>query len=211
MVFEKTENIMALQDTLLKTIAELVERRDGNTGGHIERTQKYVKVLIDGIEKSGLYSEEIRKLNINLLLQSCQLHDVGKISISDNLLNKPGKLEADEYEEVKKHLIYGEEIISKIAGMSKESDFLNYAKIFAMYHHERWDGTGYPRGLKGSEIPFLGQIMAIADVYDAIVSERPYKKAYTHEDAVRIITEGSGTQFDPALIKVFVNVAEEFK
>jgi len=211
MVEEKTQSVIELQNALLKTMAELVECRDDITGGHIERTQRGIKILLDEIEKSSLFSEETKGWDVNLLLQSCQLHDVGKISISDSILKKPGKLTEEESNEMKKHASFGEQIIEKIEKLAKESDFLDYAKIFAASHHERWDGSGYPRGLKGSKIPLLGRIMAIADVYDALVSERPYKEAFSHEEAVRIITEGSGTQFDPSLVEVFSRTAGQFK
>jgi putative two-component system response regulator len=211
MVEEKTQSIIELQNALLKTMAELVECRDDITGGHIERTQHGIKILLEEIEKSGLYKEETKGWDVNLLLQSCQLHDVGKISINDNILKKPGKLNTEEFAEMKKHASFGEQIIEKIETLAKESDFLDYAKIFAASHHEKWDGSGYPRGLKGDKIPLLGRIMAIADVYDALTSVRPYKKAFTHEEAVRIINEGSGTQFDPSLVEVFNRIAAQFK
>jgi len=211
MVEEKTQSVIELQNALLKTMAELVECRDDITGGHIERTQRGIKILLEEIEKSGIYREKTKGWNMNLLLQSCQLHDVGKISISDNILKKPGKLTDEEFNEMKKHTSFGEQIIEKIETLAKESDFLDYAKIFAASHHEKWDGSGYPRGLKGEKIPLLGRIMAIADVYDALTSERHYKKAFSHEEAVRIITEGSGTQFDPALVDVFTRTAAQFK
>jgi len=211
MVAEKTQSILDLQNAMLKTIAELVECRDDITGGHIERTQRGIKILLEELEKSGTYRDEATDWDMNLLLQSCQLHDVGKISIDDKILKKPGKLSDEEFEEMKKHAHFGEQIIEKIEALAKESDFLNYAKIFAASHHEKWDGTGYPRGLKEHKIPLLGRIMAVADVYDALTSVRPYKKAFTHEEAVRIITEGSGTQFDPALVEVFINAADNFK
>jgi putative two-component system response regulator len=211
MVEEKTQNVMELQNALLKTMAELVECRDDITGGHIERTQRGIKILLDELEKSSTYRKETQGWDMDLLLQSCQLHDVGKISIDDNILKKPGKLSDEEFEQMKKHTVFGEQIIKKIETMAKESDFLKYAKIFAASHHEKWNGTGYPRGLKGNDIPLLGRIMAIADVYDALTSARPYKKAFTHEDAVRIITEGSGIQFDPALVEVFTRTTEQFR
>ena len=209
MVEEKTQDILDLQDALLKTIAELVERRDDITGGHIERTQRLIKILLEEIIRMDIFQEEIKNWNINLLLQSCQLHDVGKISISDNILKKPSSLTSAEFEEMKKHTIFGEMIIEKIETLTKQIDFLNYAKIFAASHHEKWDGSGYTRGLKGNEIPLLGRIMAIADVYDALISERPYKKAFTHEEACKIIEDSSGTHFDPILIDIFRNIKDK--
>jgi putative two-component system response regulator len=211
MVEEKTQGIVDMQNALLKTMAELVECRDDITGGHIERTQRGIKILLEEIEKSGVYREETKGWDTELLLQSSQLHDVGKISINDNILKKPGNLSNEEFDEMKKHASFGEQIIERIEALTKESDFLNYAKIFAAAHHEKWDGSGYPRGLKENEIPLLGRIMAIADVYDALTSVRPYKKAFSHEEAVRIITEGSGAQFDPELVEVFTRVEEQFK
>jgi putative two-component system response regulator len=211
MVEEKTRSILELQNALLKTMAELVECRDDITGSHIERTQRGIKIMLGELEKSGLYREETKDWDVNLLLQSCQLHDVGKISIDDNILKKSGKLSDEEFVEMKRHAYFGEQIIKKIETMAKERDFLNYAKIFAAKKKKKWDGSGYPRGLKGNEIPLLGRIMAIADVYDALTSARPYKKAFTHGEAVQIITEGSGTQFDPTLVEVFVLAAEQFR
>ena len=211
MVFEKTESVLELQDALIRIMAEMVECRDTNTGGHIERTQRWMQILLKEIEKSGNFRDETRSWNIKMLLQSCQLHDLGKISIEDKILKKPGKLDVDEFNEMKKHPTYGEEIIKKIETMTRESDFLQYAKTFACSHHEKWDGSGYPHGLKEDDIPLLGRIMAIADVYDALTSVRSYKPAFTHEEAVQIITEGSGTQFDPLLVKLFNQAAEKFK
>ena len=211
MVDEKTQNVLELQSALLKTMAELVECRDDITGGHIERTQRGVKIILAELEQSKIYADETNDWDMAILLQSCQLHDVGKISIDDNILKKPGKLNDNEFELMKKHASFGEGIIKKIQTLTKESEFLKYAKIFAANHHEKWDGSGYPRGLKEHEIPLLGRIMAIVDVYDALISERPYKKAITHEEAVRIITEGSGKQFDPALVEVFLRSAEQFR
>jgi putative two-component system response regulator len=211
MVEEKTQSVLELQDALLKTMAEMVECRDDITGGHIERTQTGIKILLNEIEKSGHYKEETKGWDVNLLLQSSQLHDVGKISIGDNILKKPGKLNSKEFEEMKKHVNFGEQIIEKIETMTKESDFLKYAKIFVASHHEKWDGSGYPRGLTGNEIPLLGRIMAIADVYDALVSDRPYKKGFTHEEAVAIIAGGKEKHFDPVLVDLFLGASDEFR
>jgi putative two-component system response regulator len=204
------EQVMDLQDALLKTMAEMINCRDDITGGHIERTQRVLKILVEAIEKSGIYQEESRHWNKKLLFQSCQLHDVGKVSIRDSILKKQGKLSAEEFEEMKRHTTFGEQLIEKIEMKTIENDFLNYAKTFAASHHEKWNGTGYPRGLKENEIPLIGRIMAIADVYDALVSERSYKKPYTHEEAVKTIAESSGTHFDPPLVELFVENAHMF-
>jgi len=211
LVDEKTKNIIALQNTLLKTMAELVEYRDDITGRHIERTQNGVRILLTEIQKSGLYSEESKDWDIEMLVQCCLLHDVGKIFISDSILRKPGKLNHDEFEDMKVHTNVGKQIVEKIEFLANESEFLKYAKIFAASHHEYWDGSGYPYGLKGTEIPLLGRVMAIADVYDALISVRPYKQPYTHEEAVKIIVEESGKHFDPALVDIFVRTSEQFR
>jgi len=210
MVDEKTQNIIDLQNALLKTMAELVEYRDDITGRHIERTQRGIRILLTEIQKSGIYPEESRDWDIDLLVNSCQLHDVGKIFISDNILRKPGKLNEEEFEDIKVHTHIGKQIVEKVEFLATESEFLKYAKIFAASHHERWDGKGYPRGLKGNEIPLLGRVMAIADVYDACVSVRPYKGAFTHEETVKIIIEGGGSQFDPALVEIFARISDQF-
>ena len=211
MVDEKTKNILQLQNALLKTMAELVEYRDDITGRHIERTQHGLRILLNEIVKSGLYAEETKSWDIETLVQSSQLHDVGKIFISDNILRKPGKLNYDEYEDMKIHTHVGKQIMEKVEILAMESEFLKYAKIFASSHHEWWDGTGYPNNLKGADIPLLGRVMAVADVYDALVSVRPYKQAYPHEEAIEIIRKGSGTQFDPELVKIFLSIADQFR
>jgi putative two-component system response regulator len=210
MVEEKTKKVLELQSAILKTVADLVESRDDITGGHVERTQRWLKVLIGGLQELGLYREQTQDWDIELMLQSSQLHDVGKIAIADSILNKPGRLTPEEFEEIKKHSAIGIQIIERIEANTSESDFLKYAKIFAGTHQEKWDGTGYPMGLAGEDIPLQGRLLAIADVYDALISDRPYKKAFTHEEAVRIILEGKGTHFDPVLVDVFEQVADQF-
>jgi len=211
LVNEKTEKVVKLQNAILTTMSNLVEFRDDITGGHIERTKNGVKTLLDEIKKQNLFTEIVNNWDINLLLQSAQLHDIGKIGISDQILKKPGSLTKEEFEEMKKHAIIGYKIIERIERDSGESKLLNYAKIFALNHHEKWDGTGYPNGLKGNKIPLEGRIMAIIDVYDALVSERPYKTAFSHEEAIKIITEGKNTQFDPVLTDIFLSIKYKFK
>ncbi|MDR3234575.1 MAG: response regulator [Planctomycetaceae bacterium] len=207
----KTGQVLKLQRAILKTVSDLVESRDEETGGHIERTQRWLSFLIGGLRELGIHREQIDDWDTDLILQSSQLHDVGKIAIRDSILMKPGRLTPEEFDEMKKHAAYGVFIIKKIEENAPESDFLKHAEIFAGTHHEKWDGTGYPQGLSGEDIPLLGRLMAIADVYDALISDRPYKKRFSHEEAVRIIMESKGTQFDPVLTDVFEQTADEFR
>jgi len=214
LVEQKTKAITSLQDSIISSIAELVECRDYTAGGHIERTQNYLKIFIDELRRSGLYSDELGEwgdASGELVAQSSRLHDLGKIAIMDTILSKPGKLTEEEFEAVKVHAEFGADIIDKFHGPTDDSGFLHHAKIFAGSHHEKWDGTGYPKGLKGTDIPLQGRLMAIADVYDALISERPYKKAFPHEEAVKIIKAGSGSHFDPNLVRVFLEREAGFK
>ena len=211
MVDDRTEAIVQLKNAFLSTMAELVESRDSITGGHIDRTQMYMKVMIDAMRRLRIYEHELSELNEEGVLISCMLHDVGKISIKDAILNKPGKLTEEEFESMKAHTTFGEQIIQNIKNKTEDSEFLEYARIFAISHHEKWDGSGYPKGLKAEEIPLLGRIMAIVDVYDALVEERPYKPPFTHEKAVQIISEGKGLHFDPKLVDLFTDVNKEFQ
>ncbi|MDR0550497.1 MAG: response regulator [Spirochaetaceae bacterium] len=211
MVEEKTKTVIVLQNAIIKTVAELVEYWDDITGGHVDRTMRGVEIMIDALKERRLYPADMEGWDIDLLLQSSQMHDVGKIVVNDDILRKPGPLDKAEFDEIKKHTTYGVQVIDKIRAAAPENDFLNYAEIFAATHHERWDGSGYPKGLSGEQIPLLGRIMAFADVYDALVSTRPYKKPFPHEQAVSIIQKGRGTQFDPAITDVFLEVSGRFK
>jgi putative two-component system response regulator len=186
-----------------------VENRDENTGGHVDRTSMYMKTLIEAMLDKGLYADEMLKWNLDSVISSARLHDVGKITIPDSILNKPGKLTEEEFDKMKTHSLEGERIIEKVIERTENAEFLRNAKIIAAHHHERWNGTGYPYALKGADIPLLGRVMAIIDVYDALVSERPYKKAFTHNDAVRIIMEESGSHFDPQIAAIFYEVNEQ--
>ena len=157
-----------------------------------------------------IYDEITKDWSIDFLLQSSQLHDVGKIKIPDSVLMKAGKLTDEEFSIMKSHTTSGVAILEKIEIMADEFNYFNHAKIFAGTHHEKWDGTGYPLGLNGTEIPLQGRLMAIADVYDALVSKRPYKKPFEHDVAVSIIKDGSGTHFDPVLVELFMELSDKF-
>jgi len=211
LVNEKSATVVELKDAILSTMAELVEYRDEITGGHIIRVQRYIKALMDAMKSEGTYANEVALLDEELVLQSCQLHDVGKIAVDDAVLNKAGKLTPEEFEIIKNHTTFGEKVILRLKEKTMDSDFLDYAQTFAVAHHEKWDGSGYPKGLKGEEIPLLGRMMAIGDVYDALVEPRPYKSAFSHEKAVGIILEGRGSHFDPLLADLFGKIHTKFE
>jgi len=210
-VRSKTKEVINLQNAVLATVADLVEFRDKLTGGHVARTQLYLKALMDELVRDGAYVEEIKTWDMDFFLASAQLHDVGKIAISDLILNKIGKLTPEEFEIMKTHVTVGVNAIKKIMRNTDEHAFLDHALLIAGAHHEKWDGTGYPMGLKDRSIPLEGRLMAIADVYDALIAKRPYKEAFTHDEACKIIENSAGTHFDPALIAVFKKVEAEFE
>jgi putative two-component system response regulator len=209
-IHERTMQLQLLKNGVVSVLADMVENRDKGTGGHIERTTTYIRILINGMLERGVYADELKRWDLETVISSARMHDLGKISISDNIMNKPGKLSDEEFILMQTHVMEGERIIDQIAERTGEGEFLINAKLFASYHHERWDGTGYPRGLAGEDIPLQGRIMAIVDVYDALVSERPYKKAFSEEEALRIIMESAGTQYDPKIAQVFFEIKDQF-
>ncbi|MCL1893077.1 MAG: response regulator [Holophagaceae bacterium] len=210
-VIKKTEEIVDLQNAVLSTVADMVEFRDKLTGGHNYRTRLYLKALMEEMKKEGIYGDVIADWDQATFLYSAQLHDVGKIAISDLILNKQGKLTPEEFEIIKTHVTAGIDAIEKImSSLSSSSKFLVHTLAIVGTHHEKWDGSGYPVGLSGKNIPLEGRLMAIADVYDALVTDRPYKKSFTCEEAKKIIQDSSATHFDPTLIPVFLNVENEF-
>jgi len=211
LIRDRTEKLKKLQNGIMTVLANIVEERDKNTEGHNDRTAGYIKILTEAMLKRGMYADEIRNWDMEKVILSSRLHDMGKIKIMDTILNKPGKLDEDEYEQVKIHSAEGVKIIEKMIEQTGEEELLDNAKLYAEYHHERWDGNGYPHGLKGTDIPLHGRIMAIVDAYDALISKRPYKEAYTEEEAAKIILAESGKQFDPEIVKVFIEVMDQFK
>ena len=211
LIHERTAQLRRLQYGIVSVLADMVENRDKGTGGHIERTSAYIRLILDAMLERGVYAEEIRGWDLEVAISSARLHDVGKIAISDFIVNKPSQLTDEEFETMKTHAAEGERIIDQIVERTGEVEFLRSAKLFAGYHHERWDGKGYPHGLREMEIPLQGRIMAIADVYDALVSNRPYKEALTDEQAVNIMMENVGKQFDPKLTDVFFEIKDKFK
>jgi len=209
-VAKKTSQVIELQNAVLDIVAEIVEYRDDVTGGHVSRTQKYLELLINKVVEKNLYPESVERWDMEFIVPSAQLHDVGKIAILDSILKKPDKLTVEEFEEMKQHTVVGVDMIEGIESTAAEHSFLRHARIIAGTHHEKWDGSGYPLGLRGEGIPLEGRLMAIADVYDALISSRPYKQPFTPAEARRIIVEGKGKHFDPELVDVFLEVADDF-
>ncbi|MCR5664171.1 MAG: HD domain-containing protein [Oscillospiraceae bacterium] len=203
----QSQRLERIQKTVISSMATVVEERDEQTGGHIRRTEQYVKSLIERMKQQEKYAGLTDEYYNNVIL-AAPMHDVGKIRIPDTILNKPGRLTDEEFEIMKKHAVYGAEIIQKTMRDVENEDYYAIAGKIAKYHHERYDGKGYPEGLKGEEIPLEARMMTLADVYDALISERVYKKALSREKARAIIEEGRGTQFDPDLAALFLQCIE---
>lgn len=210
MVKERTRLIERTNFATIYCLAALAETRDPETGEHIKRTQKYIKELALELSAKEEYKDVLTREYIELLYKSAPLHDIGKVGIKDSILLKPGKLTEEEFEEMKNHTTYGgESLMVGIKELGEES-FLTLAKEIALTHHEKWDGSGYPRGLSKKEIPISGRLMALSDVYDALISKRVYKEAFTHEEAKNIILEGRGIHFDPDIVDAFIKRESKF-
>lgn len=211
-VAKRTREVVAIQDVTILAMASLAETRDSDTGNHIRRTQFYVKALAQHLSTHPKFSTQLTDTYIQLLFKSAPLHDIGKVGIPDRILLKPGRFEPHEFEVMKTHTTLGRDAIEhaeKQLGMSV--DFLSMAKEIALSHQEKWDGSGYPQGLAGNAIPLSARLMAVADVYDALISRRVYKEGMPHEKAVTIIKEGRGTHFDPDIADAFVALQEKFR
>lgn len=207
----KNETITHMQDALIMVLADMVESRDENTGDHVRKTAAYTRVIMEKLREKGVYADQLTDQFMFDVERSAPLHDIGKISVSDNILNKNGKLTDEEFEKMKLHTVVGADIIQKTIEHLPESGYLEEAKNIAHYHHEKWNGKGYPEGLSGEDIPLSARIMAVADVFDALVSERCYKKAFPFEKAMDIIREDAGTHFDPEVAAAFLESEEKVR
>lgn len=210
-ILERTRQMDELQDVAMVSMGALAEARDPETGNHIRRTQHYVKLLAENLSDHPQFQAFMTPETITMLFKSAPLHDVGKVGIADKILLKPNKLTAEEFETMKTHTTIGRDAIaSAMASMTRVNNFLTFAAEIAYGHHEKWDGSGYPLGLSGEAIPISARLMALADVYDALISRRVYKEAFTHEVSVEIIAKGRGTHFDPVMVDVFMEIADQF-
>ena len=208
----QAERIRKMQEVIIMEFAEVVEARDKSTGNHIKKTAAYVEALAEQLKKEGKFADVLTDEFVQKLKRAAPLHDIGKIAVSDLILNKPGKLTDEEFAIMKSHTTEGWKILTKMvedAGDTIDANYLNESIDMAHYHHEKWDGSGYPTGIKGEEIPLSARIMAVADVFDALVAERVYKKPFTYEKAMAIITEGAGKHFDPEIVETFTHISEK--
>ncbi|KJR97766.1 MAG: hypothetical protein VR65_22275 [Desulfobulbaceae bacterium BRH_c16a] len=212
-VLHRERQLAAARDCAIVGLASLAETRDAETGNHILRTQKYVQAMARHLVHHKSLDYRLQPKEVDLLFKSSPLHDVGKVGVPDSILLKPGPLTLPEFEAMKKHTLYGAEALARaesVSGISDDTSFLKTAREIALTHHEKWDGTGYPHGVKGKDIPLSGRLMALADVYDALISERVYKKAMSHEAVADIIRNSRGTHFDPEIVDVFEALEDEF-
>lgn len=210
-VREKALELFQSHHSLIVSLANMVEARDGVTGLHIKHTSEYVEIIARALQKVPKYQEVMSDSYVSVLSEAAPLHDIGKISMEDAILRKEGSLTTEELKSIQSHPALGAQIIDSVLAEVKGSDYLVTAREMAYCHHEKWDGSGYPQGLKGEEIPLSARIMALADVYDALRSERSYKDAYSKEEAKQIMLEEAGSQFDPELVEVFLANLEEIE
>lgn len=214
MVAEKTAEATSTLDNTLQALANIIEYRNLESGSHVKRTQFFCKALIEYlIESNSVYAEELRSLAPDIIVKSMALHDVGKIGIPDKILLKPGRLDPDEFEIMKTHTTVGKNIVEEMMRAVKDEDsiYLKHCRDIAWCHHERYDGKGYPRGLRGTGIPLSARIASLADVYDALVCARVYKDAFPYDEAIRIIAEGRGAQFDPVITDAVMALQDKFQ
>ncbi|MGI6733279.1 MAG: HD-GYP domain-containing protein [Anaerovoracaceae bacterium] len=211
LVDAKVREISDSQIATIYALVKLAESRDGDTGAHIERTAQFCRLLAQKLRQLPEYADVIDDEYIENIYRSSPLHDIGKVGIPDAILQKPGKLTPEEYQIMKNHAEIGAKTLEDVAYQYEGNSFLKMGLEIAKGHHEKWDGTGYPKGLSGTDIPLSARIMAIVDVYDALRSKRSYKDSFSHEKSIAIIQEGRGTHFDPLLVDIFVKYQDEFR
>lgn len=207
-VEEKTHHISDMQDKMLLGMADMIESRDSSTGGHVKRTSEVIRIFTKELEQAEIgygFSKEF----LIYVMKAAPMHDLGKVAVDDRILRKPGKFTQEEFEEMKNHARKGGEIVSRVLQGVEDADFIRIAENIAHYHHEKWNGEGYPEHLSGSDIPLEARIMALADVFDALVSRRCYKDSMDYDSAFRIIEESLGSHFDPELGKIFLQCREQ--
>lgn len=208
----KNSELERTQEATVQALSALLETRDNDTGHHIHRTQHYVRELSRAARAHPDFTTALDEVTVNMLFRSAALHDIGKVAIPDAILLKPGRLTVEEFEIMKTHSTHGRDAIANAEAILGTPDsFLAHARNIAYCHHERWNGTGYPLGLKGERIPLSARLMAIADVYDALISSRPYKAGMPHARAIEILREGRGTDFDPRILDIFLDIHEHFR
>jgi putative two-component system response regulator len=208
---ERSRELSLTQEVTIECMASLAETRDPETGGHIKRTRAYVQALAAHLKNHPKFSHFLDEKTIDLLYKSAPLHDIGKVGIPDSTLLKPDRLTDQERREMEKHTTYGRDALKVAEAQLGENSFLRLASEIAYHHHEKWDGSGYPQGLKGEDIPISGRLMALADVYDALISKRPYKEPIPHKVSVEIIASERGKYFDPDIVDAFLDLQENFR
>jgi putative two-component system response regulator len=211
-VGERTEELSRTKDVAIFCMATLAETRDNETGKHILRTQNYIRLLAEHLKNHPRFCDYLQSDDtIEMLYKTSPLHDIGKVGVPDRILLKPGKLDAQEWIEMKKHAAYGHDALLRAEQELGSTDFLQMAREIAYTHHEHWDGNGYPQGLSGDNIPVSGRLMAIADVYDALINKRVYKEAFSHKKAIEIVRQSAGTHLDPDIVEAFLQLQNSFQ
>lgn len=210
MVREKVDELIRSKEKMLETMANIIEYRNLESGSHVKRTSDLTRIMAECLCANPKLNHHVSRSEVDIMANAAPLHDVGKVAIADDILLKPGKLTTEEFEIIKTHTTIGGEIIKSMMD-ENEDKYLKFCQEIATCHHERWDGKGYPNGVSGEDIPLVARIVAVVDVYDALVSERVYKSAMTHEQAIEILNEGSGTQFDPVMIEALNQIENKFK
>lgn len=211
MVEAQLQRITQLQQDIIITMANLIESRDGTTGEHVRRTSQYVEFFINKIVEKGVYKQELTNELVSYINRATPLHDIGKITVSDIILQKPGRFTEEEYDIMKTHAQAGRRLIQENISSVEDSKFVEIASDIAAYHHEKWNGKGYPEGLQGEDIPLCARIVAIADVFDALVAKRQYKERMSAEEAIAIMQRDRGESFEPVLFDIFVDSLSELK